>query len=128
MNEKKRILAVVGPTASGKTALSVELALKYNGEVISADSMQIYKGMSIATAKPDSEEMKGVPHHLMDFLDPKESFSVSDIQFLQIRRLRILSQEADCLFFAEVQVFMCARSLKIYSLQRKKVILSFAGI
>ena len=82
MNEKKRILAVVGPTASGKTALSVELALKYNGEVISADSMQIYKGMSIATAKPDKAEMKGVPHHLMDFLDPKESFSVSDYTVL----------------------------------------------
>lgn len=78
MNENKKILAVVGPTASGKTALSVELALKYNGEVISADSMQIYKGMSIATAKPSNEEMKGIPHHLMDFLDPKESFSVSD--------------------------------------------------
>ncbi len=78
MNDKKRIIAVVGPTASGKTALAVELALKYNGEVISADSMQIYKGMSIATAKPDAAEMKGVRHHLMDFLDPKESFSVSD--------------------------------------------------
>lgn len=78
MYDNNRIIAVVGPTASGKTALAVELALKYNGEVISADSMQIYKGMSIATAKPDEAEMKGVRHHLMDFLDPKESFSVSD--------------------------------------------------
>ena len=75
--EKIPVIAVVGPTASGKTALSVELALRLNGEIISADSMQIYKSMDIATAKPTEEEKKGVPHHLMDFLDPSESFSVA---------------------------------------------------
>ena len=78
MENKPKLIAVLGPTASGKTSLAVELAQKYHGEVISADSMQIYKGMSIATAKPDLTEMKGVPHHLMDFLDPEEVFSVSD--------------------------------------------------
>ena len=75
--EKIPVVAVVGPTASGKTALSVELALRLNGEIISADSMQIYKHMDIATAKPTEEEKKGVPHHLMDFLDPCEEFSVA---------------------------------------------------
>jgi len=72
------VVAVVGPTASGKTRLAVELALRRNGEVISADSMQIYKGMTIGTAKPDQAEMRGVSHHLMDFLEPSRSFSVAD--------------------------------------------------
>ena len=75
---KIRVAAVVGPTASGKTALGVEIAKAFGGEVISADSMQIYKGMDIATAKPTVEEMQGVPHHLIDFLDRGISFSVAD--------------------------------------------------
>ena len=72
------IIVVLGPTASGKTALAVELAKLYNGEVISADSMQIYKGMNILTAKPDISEMQGIKHHLIDFLEPDEDFSVAD--------------------------------------------------
>lgn len=75
---KPFVLAVVGPTASGKTALGVELAKEFNGEVISADSMQIYKGMDIASAKPTKEEMQGIPHHLIDFLDRGVSFSAAD--------------------------------------------------
>ena len=71
------IICVVGPTASGKTALAVELAKEYNGEVISCDSMQIYKRMNIGTAKPTVEEMQGIPHHMMDILEPAEDFSVS---------------------------------------------------
>lgn len=78
MENKKRLIAVVGPTASGKTSLSIELAKKYDGEIVSADSMQIYTGMNIATAKPTKDEMQGIPHHLMDFLSPTESFSVSE--------------------------------------------------
>lgn len=70
------VLAVVGPTASGKTKLAVELAKKYNGEIVSADSMQIYKDMQVATAKPTVEEMSGIKHHLMDFLPPDKSYSV----------------------------------------------------
>lgn len=77
-NSKPKVLAVCGPTASGKTWLGVELALKYNGEVISADSMQIYKGMDIASAKPTEDEMKGVPHHLIDYLDRDAAFSAAD--------------------------------------------------
>lgn len=73
----QNIVAVIGPTASGKTALSVELAKRFSGEIISADSMQIYKTMDIATAKPTEDEKQGVPHHLMDFLDSSEEFSVA---------------------------------------------------
>ena len=73
----KRIAVVVGPTASGKTALSVELALRFGGEVVSADSMQIYRKLNIGTAKPTKEEMRGVPHHMLDVADPGESYSVS---------------------------------------------------
>lgn len=75
---KPKILAIVGATASGKTSLGVELAKIYNGEIISADSMQIYKGLDIASAKPTPEEMQGIPHHLIDFLDRDVTFSVSD--------------------------------------------------
>lgn len=75
---KPRVLAVAGPTASGKTWLGVQLAKIYGGEVISADSMQIYKGMDIASAKPAKEEMQGIPHHLIDFLDRDVSFSAAD--------------------------------------------------
>lgn len=73
-----QVIAVVGATASGKTSLAVKIAQKYNGEIISADSMQIYKGMDIATAKATKEEQCGIPHYLMDFLPPTELFSVSD--------------------------------------------------
>ena len=72
-----KILAVTGPTASGKTWLAVELAKRYNGEVVSADSMQIYRRMDIGTAKPTPEEMQGVPHHMIDVADPEEDFSVA---------------------------------------------------
>lgn len=75
---KKKAIVVVGATASGKTALGVHIAKRFNGEVISADSMQIYKGMDIATAKPTTEEMDGVKHHLIDFVDVKNQYSVSN--------------------------------------------------
>jgi len=72
-----KILVINGPTASGKTKLAVELALAHNGEVVSADSMQIYRRMDIGTAKPTVEEMQGVPHHMIDVADPAEDFSVA---------------------------------------------------
>ena len=77
---KKTVIVIVGPTASGKTSLSIEIAKKMQGEIISADSMQIYKEMDIATAKPTLEEMQGIPHHLMGFLEPTENFSVADFK------------------------------------------------
>ena len=76
--DKIPVVAVVGPTASGKTALAVALAKACGGEVISADSMQIYRGMDIATAKPTPAEMQGVPHHLIGFLPPERAYSVAD--------------------------------------------------
>ena len=82
---KPIVIAVVGPTASGKTALGVALAKRLNGEVISADSMQIYQGMDIATAKPTHSEMQGVPHHLIGFLPVGASFSVAQYKELCCR-------------------------------------------
>lgn len=78
MSEKIKIICVVGPTASGKTELSVEIAKKYNGEIVSADSMQLYKGIHIASAAPDEEEKQGIPHHLIEFLELSDTFSVAD--------------------------------------------------
>lgn len=75
---KPKVAAVVGPTASGKTALAIELAKRFNGEIISCDSMQIYKGMDIGTAKPTEEEKCGIPHHMIDIIEPSESFSAAD--------------------------------------------------
>ena len=74
---KNKIVVVCGPTASGKTALSIALAKAFDGEVVSADSMQIYRGMDIGTAKPTKEEMAGVPHHMLDVAEPGEQYSVS---------------------------------------------------
>ena len=71
------IICIAGPTASGKTALAVELAKELNGEVVSCDSMQIYKRMDIGTAKPTIEEMQGIPHHMLGVAEPEEDFSVS---------------------------------------------------
>ena len=73
----KNIICVAGPTASGKTSLAVELAKLTNGEVVSCDSMQIYRRMTIGTAKPVPEEMDGIPHHMIDICEPDEDFSVS---------------------------------------------------
>ena len=74
---KPNVLVICGPTASGKTALAAELALRFNGEVVSADSMQVYRRMDIGTAKPTPEEMRGVPHHMIDVADPEENYSVA---------------------------------------------------
>ena len=79
---KHPVVAVVGPTATGKTALGVALAQAFDGEVISADSMQIYKGLDVGTAKVTPEETCGVPHHGVDILDPAETFSVADFTAL----------------------------------------------
>ena len=74
---KPNVLVICGPTASGKTALAAELALRFHGEVVSADSMQIYRRMDIGTAKPTLEEMRGVPHHMIDVAGPEENYSVA---------------------------------------------------
>jgi len=76
MRKKQKLIAVVGPTASGKTGLSIELAKKYNGEVISADSRQVYKKLDLGTEKVTEEEMQGIPHYCIDVASPKRAFSV----------------------------------------------------
>ena len=73
---KTKVITIAGPTASGKTALSIDIARNFNGEIISADSMQIYKGMDIATAKPSADEQQGIKHYLIDFLEPDKKYSV----------------------------------------------------
>lgn len=82
MNPKSKILVIVGPTASGKSDLAVKLAKKYNGEVISADSRQVYRGMDIGSGKITEKEMAGLPHHLLDVADPKRTYSVAQYQKL----------------------------------------------
>lgn len=77
---KPKVIVICGPTASGKTALSIELAKKINGEIISSDSMQIYKDMDIGTAKPSKEEMQGVKHYLLDFVEPNKRYSVAEFK------------------------------------------------
>lgn len=86
---KPFLLVIVGPTASGKTELSIELAKQVDGEIISGDSMQVYRNMDIGTAKITSEEMEGIPHHLIDILEPDVSFSAYDFQ----RRAKVLIDE-----------------------------------
>ena len=80
MNTKPKVIVICGPTASGKTSLSVELAKKCNGEIISADSMQIYKEMNIGTAKVTLEEMQGIKHYMIDIVSPTERYSVAEFK------------------------------------------------
>ncbi len=86
--KKIPVIVVAGPTASGKTSLGIAVSKKFNGEVISADSMQIYKGMDIATAKPTKEETDGIPHHLIDIIDPEERFSVAQFKNLAQEKIK----------------------------------------
>ena len=88
-----KVLVICGATASGKTALAVDCAKKFGGEVISADSLLVYKGLNIGTAKPSVEEMQGVPHHMIDVVSPRESFSVSDYERLALPILERLIKE-----------------------------------
>ncbi|KAF1084641.1 tRNA dimethylallyltransferase [Sporotomaculum syntrophicum] len=81
-NAKIPLMVIAGPTATGKTEIAVEVAQNLNGEVVSADSMLIYRYMNIGTAKPTMQEMKGIPHHLIDIIDPSEDFSVACYQQL----------------------------------------------
>lgn len=87
LNKKQPVIVITGPTASGKTALGIALAKEYGGEVISADSMQVYKGLDITTAKPTESEMQGIPHHLISVIDMDMEFSVAD--YVKIARKKI---------------------------------------
>lgn len=78
LHQKPKLIAVVGPTASGKTALGITLAREFGGEIVSADSRQVYRGMDIGTAKPTATERRVIPHHLIDIKDPDEDYTVAD--------------------------------------------------
>ncbi len=88
---KLKLLVIVGATASGKTALGVELAKKLNGEIISADSMQIYEGLDITTAKPSQKEMQGIPHHLISIVKRSQNFSVAEYVELANQKIQEIS-------------------------------------
>ena len=94
MTHKPKVIVVVGPTASGKTSLSVALAQQFNGEVISADSRQVYKGLDIGTAKATEAEMAGVPHHLIDVVDIDTTYSVTNFKVdANVAVTRILNRD-----------------------------------
>ncbi|USK57537.1 tRNA (adenosine(37)-N6)-dimethylallyltransferase MiaA [Cytobacillus solani] len=92
LNKREKLVVLIGPTAVGKTKLSIELAKRFNGEIISGDSMQIYKGMDIGTAKIMPSEMEGIPHHLIDIKNPDEPFSVAEFQELVRLKIAEISQ------------------------------------
>ena len=79
-NRQNKIICVVGPTASGKSDLAVKIAKKFDGEIISCDSMRLYRGMDIGTAKPTNEEKQGIEHHLLDFVEPSQRYSVAEFK------------------------------------------------
>lgn len=85
---KPKLLAVVGQTATGKSGLAIDIAKKFNGEIISADSRQVYKGLDLGTGKVTKKEMAGVPHHLLDVANPKKAFSVSDFKKLADKKIQ----------------------------------------
>ncbi|MFJ7729252.1 tRNA (adenosine(37)-N6)-dimethylallyltransferase MiaA [Neobacillus sp. NPDC097160] len=93
MDSKQKLLVIIGPTAVGKTKLSIEMAKRYNGEIISGDSMQIYRGMDIGTAKITEKEMEGIPHHLIDIKEPSENFSVAEFQHLVRDRINEIAKK-----------------------------------
>jgi tRNA dimethylallyltransferase len=95
---RQRIVVITGPTATGKTALAVDLARALDGEVVNADSMQVYRGMDVGTAKPTEEEKRGIPHHLLDVVDPDEPFNAASYRELAVPAAsRVLRQDRACL-------------------------------
>ena len=86
-NQKPKLIVILGPTASGKSALGVKLAKKFNGEIVSCDSRQIYKGMDIGTGKISKREMQGIPHYLLDVVSPKKHFSIAQYQKLATKAI-----------------------------------------
>ena len=98
MAQKIKTVVIAGPTAAGKTSFGVDMALALNGEIINADSMQVYRGMDIGTAKPTDEEKKGIPHHLMDVVDPDEEFNAAIFRNRALPILKeIFSRKKVCL-------------------------------
>jgi len=91
--KKPKLIVIVGPTASGKTDLSIKLARKFRGEIVSADSRQVYKGMDIGSGKVTKKEMKGVPHYLLDIASPKRKFTVVQYQKLALKAIKKIKEK-----------------------------------
>ena len=98
MATEQPLIVIVGPTASGKTGLAIQLAKEFDGEIISADSRTIYRGMMIGTAKPTAEEMDGVPHHLIDLVDPDEEFTLWNFQQLAKEKIAYIRSRGNIPF------------------------------
>jgi tRNA dimethylallyltransferase len=93
MSIDKELIVILGPTASGKTGLSIKLAKKYNGEVVSADSRQVYRGMNIGSGKITKKEMQGIPHYLLDVANPKRKFTISQYQKLALKSIKNIQRK-----------------------------------
>jgi len=89
----KKLIVILGPTASGKTDLSIKLAKKFNGEIISADSRQVYKGLNIGSGKITKSQMQGIPHHLLDVANPKRKFTVAQFQKLALKKIKEIQRK-----------------------------------
>lgn len=99
MSKKPKVITILGPTAAGKTSLSIKLAKKFNGEVVSADSRQVYKGMDLGTGKITEEEAQGIPHHLIDVVKPQEDFNVVKFQELAYEAIDKILEKDKLPFF-----------------------------
>jgi tRNA dimethylallyltransferase len=91
--KKPKLIVILGPTASGKTELAIKLAKKFNGEIVSADSRQVYKGMDIGTAKPTKKEMRDIPHYLFDVVSPKRKFTVAQYRKLSLKAIEKIQKK-----------------------------------
>ena len=120
-SEKKPLIILTGPTAVGKTSLSIELAKAVNGEIISADSMQVYRHMDIGSAKITPEEMENIPHHLIDVLDPDEDFNVVTFQKLAKKAAGDIWMREKIPIIAGERDFTYRLSFMILILQRMKM-------
>ena len=99
MNDDRQTLIIIGgPTASGKSSLAVELARHFDGEILNADSMQVYRDMDVGTAKPSMAERKGIPHHLLDVVDPDEDFNAAIYRTLAVSRLKQIASKKKLCF------------------------------
>ena len=122
MTEKRPMVILTGPTAVGKTALSIELAKKINGSIISADSMQVYRHMDIGSAKVTKEEMEGIPHYLIDVLDPQDDFNVVTFQTMAKQAMNEIYSHTKSRSLPEAQDFisrLCFMILILKKMMRK---------
>ncbi|MBP3630902.1 MAG: tRNA (adenosine(37)-N6)-dimethylallyltransferase MiaA [Clostridia bacterium] len=120
---KKKIICIVGPTGVGKTSISLELAKMFNGEIISADSMQIYRAMDIGTAKIKPTEMKGIKHHLIDIVDPTETFSVAEWKNLAEQKIEEISNRGKVPFIVGgtgLYINALVNNYKFYNIERNQ--------